>query len=117
MSCSSCGAVLRAGMTWCGQCFTPVAAAAEPAAPAVPRRWVPAPGLETRQVYSRWHGGPTSFGPTGRIACTVTLVLFEYWLWRFNLLGFAITMITVVPLVLRDVWKRSAVQEQVRKQV
>lgn len=65
------------------------------------------------QVYSRWHGGPTSFGPFGRVLCTLLLLLFELWLLKVNIFGFAITVITLVPLVLRDVWKRSSVQERV----
>lgn len=87
-------------MTWCGQCFASLA-------PPEDRR--PAQPLAMTRVYSRWHGSPTSFGPTGRVLATLLVVLFEYWLWKFNLLGFAITMVTVVPLVLRDVWKRTPV--------
>jgi len=65
------------------------------------------------RVYSRWHGSPTSFGPTGRVLATLALVLFEYWLWKFNIIGFAITMITVVPVVMRDVWKRTPVHHKI----
>ena len=105
MTCASCGAGLRPGMTWCGQCFAPT----EAPAPGVP---APPPAAPV-QLYSRWQGGPTSFGPVGRVLLTLLLLAFEYWLYRFNLLGFAITTVLVVPLVLRDVWKRSAVQKRV----
>ena len=43
----------------------------------------------------------------------MALVLFEYWLWKFNIIGFAITMITVVPVVMRDVWKRTPVHHKI----
>ena len=96
---------MRPGVTWCGQCFAPVQGE-PPAVPAAP----PAPPT---QLYSRWQGGPTSFGPVGRIVLTLLLLAFEYWLYRFNVFGFVTTMVLLVPLVLRDVWKRSPVQKRV----
>jgi hypothetical protein len=50
-----------------------------------------------------------TFGPIGRIVLTLLVLLVEYWLFRFNLLGFALMTVLVVPLVLRDIWKRARV--------
>ena len=100
MSCSSCGAALRAETAWCGQCF----------APAGPRpHAVPQPPAGARPAYSRWASGPTSFGPVGRVLLTLLVLLVEYWLYRFNILGFLVVTVLAVPLVLRDIWKRARV--------
>jgi hypothetical protein len=82
-SCQSCGAKLYAGQSWCGQCFAAVgeppgsSAADDPAAvpPPLSAR-MPAPREPAHvATYSRWRGGPTSFGPAGRIVLSVLAVL------------------------------------------
>lgn len=58
---------------------------------------------------SRWRSGPTSFGPVGRIACTLALAaLFPWWgLGGFNpfffweLMGWVLSAV----FVLRSIWK------------
>lgn len=78
-------------------------------------RFVPArDDLPMQQVYSRWHGGPTSFGPVGRIALTLLVLLAAVWLLEFNPLGAVVFLLVGAPLVLRDVWKRTAVQRRSR---
>ena len=32
-------------------------------------------------MYSRWHGGTTTFGPVGRISITVPLLLLQVFWW------------------------------------
>jgi hypothetical protein len=81
-TCSRCGAKVYAGAAWCGQCFAPVAA--ESAASSDPTPPVGSP-LATRMpapkeaghvpTYSRWRGGPTSFGLAGRVVLSVLALL------------------------------------------
>ncbi len=82
-SCPSCGAKVYAGQSWCGQCFASLgdppapAATSDPAATAPPLSTrMPAPrGPAHVPTYSRWRGGPTSFGPAGRIVLSVLAIL------------------------------------------
>lgn len=112
MTCASCGAGLRPDATWCGQCFAAVGGAAPP--PVVPGRPVPArEELQLTQVYSRWQGGPTSFGPVGRVVLTLLVLLVGLWLLETNPIGGVVYALLAAPLVLREVWKRSAVQRRV----
>ena len=67
--CARCGAALTPEAQWCGQCLTPVAVVG-PAEPQEPEVWTP-----TDAAYSRWKGGPDSFGPFGRIVLTVFLAI------------------------------------------
>ena len=99
---------MRADASWCGQCHVP----ATPVERAAVRSAAPDPGLKMEQVYSRWAGGPMSFGPVGRVVVTLLVLLFELWLLKFNPLGAILVGLVVVPLVLRDVWKRVPVQQR-----
>jgi len=71
-TCPSCGARVTADATWCGQCFATI----DRSAPRAPGLRGPMPKQEFHQAtYSRWRGGETSFGPVGRIAMTVGVLL------------------------------------------
>ena len=58
---------------------------------------------------SRWRAGPTSFGPLGRIVCTLALAaLFPWWglggfnpLFLWALMGWLLAAV----VVLRSIWK------------
>jgi hypothetical protein len=82
-TCSRCGAKVYAGAAWCGQCFAPVAEpepaspselAPPPASPLASRMPVPKEPAHV-PTFSRWRGGPTSFGPAGRTVLSVLAVL------------------------------------------
>ena len=96
---------MRADASWCGQCHAPVGTVQ--ATPSLPE-----PPLRMEQVYSRWAGGPMSFGPVGRVLLTAFALLVELWLVRTNLIGAVVVGIFVLPLVLRDVWKPVPVQKR-----
>ena len=103
-ACRGGGGRLGVADEWGALCFTPVAApAAAPVAP--PARPV------TR--YSRWHGGTTTYGPRGRVLATlVTLLVPVVMLSLAGVAGLAfgfLWIVFVLPLVLRDVWRRDAV--------
>ncbi len=77
-TCPKCRAHVGAGMTWCGQCFTSLAAT--DAASDGPRlspweRSRAEPSVEVAPEFSRWKGGPTHFGPVGRILMSIGLML------------------------------------------
>jgi hypothetical protein len=74
--------------------------------------------MAQRQASSRWRASATSFGPTGRLTATAIALVPVWWLFGANVVslatGFQIGFffaacawtIFVVPLVLRDIWKR-----------
>ncbi|MDX6215613.1 MAG: hypothetical protein QOG99_1197 [Frankiales bacterium] len=92
--------MLRADAGWCGQCFAPVGSSAVPSGP-VARDQVALP------TYTRWRKTDTKFGPFGRMAWTVLLVL-GLALCLFSRDPFAIiAMVVVAGVVLKSVWARS----------
>ena len=103
MSCSSCGARLREGSSFCGQCYQVVAPAEVPrSAPPADLRFLP--------TYSRWRKTDTTFGPLGRSVWTV-LVLLVMAMAVFSQNPFAIGPLCLLgaPLVLRSVWAKGRV--------
>ncbi len=70
-TCPSCGARLAPDLAWCGQCLR--ALPRESTSPAAVARRLPQPERH-EAIYSRWKGGPTSFGPVGRILMTLGVV-------------------------------------------
>lgn len=92
-NCRSCRAALPPDIGWCTTCYAPVRAFA--ARPPLHERGsfvgAPTPDVKT----SRWRAGPTTFGPVGRIAWTVGLLLFFPW-WAL-----------VVPLL--AIWRKERV--------
>lgn len=109
MSCPHCGASARADAAWCGQCHQSLA----PAVPApVPGRHVPAPTpAGPPPTYSRWRKTDTSFGPVGRLAWTVGMLLMAgLSVLSGNPFAIGPICLIAVPLVLRSVWASSRVR-------
>jgi hypothetical protein len=104
-------------MTWCGQCFAPVAAPAPTGQPAayVPMRHVPTASAPPAVRWSRWEKTPTTFGPLGRVIATVGVVvpllvmvvggIVDPFVWG----GAGIWGFVIMPWALRDIWKAGAV--------
>lgn len=130
-TCPDCGAHVADDLSWCNQCYASLegAPAEAPPAGAVPlamRLRVRPPSLEAPPEFSRWRGGPTSFGPVGRVLLTLAvlaLLAIGYPMLRGLMLagvgfdvpgtGFAIMYsIVAVPAgayMLLRVWKRERV--------
>ena len=106
MTCSHCGAVTRAGAAWCGQCHAPFATAAAVG------RWLPAAAPVTApQVYSRWRGGPTTFGPLGRMSWTLMVLLVAaFAIFSGDIFFMGIWIVFAGPMILRSVWKRDRIR-------
>jgi hypothetical protein len=109
--CAHCGATLAAGAGWCGQCFAAVGAAAAVPTPAAV--FAPA-GAKPREVLTRttrWAKTPTTFGPAGRVLCTVGVLVpllvmvvggfADMFAWG----GAAVYGVIIVPWAMRDIWK------------
>ena len=60
--------------------------------------------------YSRTKAGASSFGLTGRVAITVATLVILAFLLNFNVLGGIFWLVVVVPLVLKDTWKRARIR-------
>ena len=105
-NCRYCGAALPPSVRWCLQCHARV------------RELSPRPRIEGTYVgplqpevrYSRWRAGPLTFGPAGRIAITVVVVLFgsSIVLGGFNpaSLWFLSGYVTAATLILKQTWTR-----------
>ena len=104
--CEHCGARLVDDATWCGQCLEPVGPASE--AP-LQRRVFQREHLPKAE-YSRWRGGPTSFGPAVKIAITVFVLAMGPigGLAQFQILWF-IAWAPVATLILWGVWRKQRV--------
>lgn len=116
--CRACGAPLPGDVRWCLRCYEPVRELSPraPQLPPLPSVHEPDPGPRT----SRWHAGPTTFGPVGRVGVTIAVALLGPWraftgfdsiagpLMLWYLLGYTILAI----LVLRHVWRRERVVDQ-----
>jgi hypothetical protein len=111
-TCRACGADLRGDVMWCLRCLEPV------------RQLTPREGdipvasfVNTRPeaARSRWKAGATSFGPVGRIAITVGVLLFFP-----PTLGNPVTLFVYLPaylaiaaMVLRSTWKKDVVERPI----
>jgi len=119
--CAHCGARLAAGAGWCGQCFAPLGGApAGATAPAAPAATAFAPvGAQSREVLTRntrWAKTSTTFGPTGRVLCTVGVLVpllvmvvggfVDMFAWG----GAAVYGAVIVPWAMRDIWKAGQVR-------
>jgi len=122
--CAHCGAVLAAGAGWCGQCFAPIGGAAgapaASAAAAAPATTPFAPtGAQPRELLTRstrWAKTPTTFGPAGRVLCTVGVLVpllvmivggfVDMFAWG----GAAVYGAVIVPWAMRDIWKAGQVR-------
>lgn len=138
--CAACGAGLSPDAAWCGQCYARVPAAVggtatatvpsgvpdrfpgSAPAPTVPDRFPTAPGPAASPTpsaaapayrYTRWRKTATTFGPIGRVVCTLALVLPFGFLLAFGLLtidpfvlgGAAVWGGVIMPWGLRDTWR------------
>jgi hypothetical protein len=96
---------------WCTTCYEPVTLYAPREPLHGPDGFVGAP-IPTPRT-SRWRSGPTSFGPVGRILCTLALAaLFPWWgLAGFNpfFLWALMGWLLMAGLVLRSTWKRERI--------
>jgi hypothetical protein len=111
-TCRACGADLRGDVMWCLRCLEPV------------RQLTPREGnisvasfVNSRPdaARSRWKAGATSFGPVGRIAISVGVLLFFP-----PTLGNPVTLFVYLPaylaiaaVVLRSTWKKDVVERPV----
>lgn len=120
--CPACGATLPPDVRWCVRCYAPVreltprdpplpplADVEEP--PAHIARWAPLPHVPPPREYSRWRGGPTTFGPWGRIGLSALVVLFFPWgpftgIAFFYLLGY----IPTAAILLWGIWRKGVVE-------
>ena len=123
--CLVCGAELKPGVEWCGQCYAP-RNTSHPAyhgpgamdaggGYADPRFSAPAEPFEVR--YSRFRGGPTSMGAVGRVLTTILAVLAAYAVYMYVFpvtLGvsggkyfwfFVAVAVPALFVVLRRVWR------------
>lgn len=109
-TCPGCGAALTAarGGLRCAACGRAAPGAASGAAP--PGAALPG----AAPVHSRWRGGPTSFGPLGRLLLTALVLLPPALLvWVAGPMGLTMCvgwLILGVPLLLRSVWTRARVR-------
>ena len=119
--CPACGAVLAAGVNWCGQCFAAVGstAAVTSSGAGLPGAWAgPATGDARPQPLmrtTRWAKTDTTFGPAGRVIATVGLLvpfavmvvggITDPFVWG----GAAVWGVVIMPWGLRDVWKAGRV--------
>ena len=71
-NCTKCGAALPGAVRWCGQCYEPVREFT-PRAPLHQGDFVGTP--RSRSDRSRWQASETAFGPVGRIALTVAVIV------------------------------------------
>jgi hypothetical protein len=107
-TCRACGANLKGDVMWCLQCYAPVRQLT-PREPQLPTAYLVQPKDE--RPMSRWKAGATTFGPVGRIAITLLVLLFAPW----SMNGIAIFVLwppylVIATLVLRTTWKRDHVQ-------
>jgi hypothetical protein len=111
-ACRSCGADLAPDVRWCTFCFAPIAEFQQ--RPSTPEGFVDFPRHDVR--YTRWRGGPLTFGPIGRLGITVTLALgfaVAFWpmgtaFWGLGL-WFLLGYSMFSAIVLRAVWRRMPV--------
>lgn len=114
IACPQCGAHVRAGAEWCPQCFTPLGAEPEPAPEEAsptfvsPDRFL-GPPMPTE--WSRWAKSETTFGPLGRVLCTLLLVVVPVGLGMgYSPIFSWIWVIAVMPPLLASIWKRVPVR-------
>ncbi|HWC34773.1 MAG TPA: hypothetical protein VG650_08090 [Mycobacteriales bacterium] len=118
--CTGCGAALAPSAQWCTQCYLPVTGAAPRAPAGVPDApsimsgtWQQSASAgPTPMIQTRWKKTPTTFGPVGRVVCTVLLFLPLPLMIAWTVISGGLGIIglgawagVVMPMALRDVWK------------
>jgi hypothetical protein len=123
-SCRSCGAALAPDAQWCGQCYAVVGAqpvGAQPVGAAdhfggnsvmSATRTTAAAAPPAAMAKTRWKKTATTFGPLGRVACTVALVvpfivfvLLAIFTGGLVLAAPVIWGFVIMPWGLRDTWR------------
>jgi hypothetical protein len=98
---------------WCSQCYLPRqrSVAGEDPAIALASRQEAASLAPRPMLRTRWRKTPTTFGPVGRVVCTVLLLIPVPLLvvgtivTGFGIVGLGIWVFVLMPWALRDVWK------------
>jgi hypothetical protein len=116
----ACGATIPAGAPWCPRCLEPRSSRPAPTEqePAL-RGFVPGgvaaslPPLPapSRVPVGRFAKTDVSFGLRGRIVMTVLLLIPLAWFvylaqWMIALGGLLIYAFIILPIALRDIWRR-----------
>ncbi len=129
---------MSANAEWCGQCYAlrngPVTPAASmfATAPVVagsvfgaprsggpggpPARAVPVKSDAPPPMRTRWRKTPTTFGPFGRVSCTIVLVVVLAFFIAggvitggMTLVGAGIWGFVIMPWALRDLWRAGTI--------
>jgi hypothetical protein len=128
-TCPTCGAHVVDDLEWCNQCYSALRADPTPVATAEVesvRSNIGLPDVKIEPEFSRWRGGPTSFGPLGRILLTLgvlVMLIVGYPLLRgliYSIIGLDIPGVGLVVLyacaalpaggyMLNRVWKRERI--------
>ncbi len=105
--CEHCGARLVDDAAWCGQCLAPVA---PPEVSVTTQRRIHEVDHLPKAEYSRWRGGPTSFGPVVKIAITVFVLAMGPigGIQQFRVM-WLIVWGPIAALVLWGTWRRQRV--------
>jgi hypothetical protein len=114
---------MGAGAEWCGQCYAVRSTVAPDPAPlfarvpaaaasGAPVRAVPVKTEAPPVVKTRWRKTPTTFGPIGRVSCTIALVVVLAFFivggiitGGMTLVGAGIWGFVIMPWALRDLWR------------
>lgn len=112
-----CGLAADSGAPRCRTCpqqaAAPHSAAASHSAAAPPRQGGATQSTQVLFTYSRWKKSASTFGPVGRIAATIALliplpVLFMAASMFIGLVGTGIYLLVIMPWALKDIWQRAA---------
>ena len=115
--CPECGAHNASRAEWCTQCYarldTLPADIEDPRAEAAgeEEREFAHPDstviYQGRPIYSRWHGGATSFGGAGRIVLTLLVIgLGVAFAFNYSPVPFIVWVFIAGPALLREIWKK-----------
>jgi hypothetical protein len=107
-TCHACGAELPGDVRRCLRCYEPIRhlTPRDPGEPTITFLRGPDDGVER----SRWKAGVNTFGPFGRIA--VTLLVLVMAPLSLNLVSLVVVLpayLVLAAIVLRPVWKRDRV--------
>ncbi|HTG48067.1 MAG TPA: hypothetical protein VK646_10475 [Actinomycetota bacterium] len=106
-TCRTCGGELHPDLRWCPRCYAPVYELT-PRAKLHDGDFVSAPLAEGghRPHWSRWEKSATTFGPAGRIALTVLVVLTLPMALLSNMFVYAAAFPIVAATTLGSIWAR-----------
>ena len=107
-TCRACGAELHGDVMWCLRCFAPIRALS-PRKPQLPAVSFVADREEAER--SRWKAGVNTFGPGGRVAITLLVLILAPW--TTNLVVLVVVWpcyLILAGMVLRSTWRKGDVQ-------